>query len=473
MEPTLEDYFARDFPGHLTMTSDAKLDLFKDQHSTEPDASVMVKLCVRVDMHTSARFSSYLLPDTLLTFDACANLIKDWHERGRKDPMGLGLLSRMSADEISGHREGTHLNKIVFYTLRDLSGPEKQRLDEFARAVNLELSVRGSDYVKKRNLELRPIAFISHDSRDKALIAEPLAWKLTQRLHRVWHDAFSLTVGDSLRASIEKGIRETKKCILVLTQNYLNNQGWGKKEFDSIFTRELVMNERVILPIWFRITKEELYNYSTALPDCAALHWPDPDKMSKEAYDAEVESVVNQLDAKLKSMDSEQKESRNGSGPSPKPKEKAEVQSNTFYSDRVNKLIEIVHGLKNLKDHLWAYHKSHSPPNEEAEKAAYLAYDGELARVEKEIDRFRGYYSKGTGDLLDKAMKEIKDAQLAIQNLPIRPIANRGPRDEAMMKDRQSQCFRNVERLNGPVPNAIGDVDEELRKLLGVEANGG
>jgi hypothetical protein len=37
----------------------------------------------------------------------------------------------------------------------------------------------------------------------------------------VWYDEFSLKVGDSLRESIEKGIKECKKCILILTQNYL------------------------------------------------------------------------------------------------------------------------------------------------------------------------------------------------------------------------------------------------------------
>jgi hypothetical protein len=50
-------------------------------------------------------------------------------------------------------------------------------------------------------------AFISHASEDKDQIARPLYLQLQELGLRIWFDEFTLTVGDSLRRSIDKGWR--------------------------------------------------------------------------------------------------------------------------------------------------------------------------------------------------------------------------------------------------------------------------
>ena len=75
----------------------------------------------------------------------------------------------------------------------------------------------------------KPMAFISHHSKDKDRIVRPLAIGLNSRLCFVWYDEFSLKVGDSLRESIESGIKDAKKCVLILTPNFLSNPGWTKR----------------------------------------------------------------------------------------------------------------------------------------------------------------------------------------------------------------------------------------------------
>ena len=141
----------------------------------------------------------------------------------------------------------------------------------------------------------QPLAFISHDSKDKELIAKPLAHGLNSRLCFVWYDEFSLKVGDSLRESIEKGIKEAKKCVLVLTPNFLNNPGWGKKEFNSIFTREMIFDERIVLPIWHNVTKEDVYEYSPSLADTVALIWPNKSDLADAEYSQEVEKLISKI----------------------------------------------------------------------------------------------------------------------------------------------------------------------------------
>lgn len=80
-------------------------------------------------------------------------------------------------------------------------------------------------------------------------------------------------MGDSLRTNIEKGLKECKKCILILTRNFLSNNGWAKIEYDSIFTRECVEEKNLILPIWHDVEKKDIYQYSPILADRLAVNW--------------------------------------------------------------------------------------------------------------------------------------------------------------------------------------------------------
>ena len=88
----------------------------------------------------------------------------------------------------------------------------------------------------------------------------------------VWYDEYSLRVGASLRESIERGLKETKNCIIVLSPNFLSNEGWGKAEFDSVFTREILQKQNVMLPVWHKVTVEQVYEYSPRLADKVGLN---------------------------------------------------------------------------------------------------------------------------------------------------------------------------------------------------------
>jgi len=101
---------------------------------------------------------------------------------------------------------------------------------------------------------------------------------LEERNCPVWYAEFSLRVGDSLRESIERGLKETRKCILILTPNFLKNEGWTKREFNSVFTRELLEKSNVILPVWHEVTQQQVYDYSPSLADKYALYWSAEDK---------------------------------------------------------------------------------------------------------------------------------------------------------------------------------------------------
>jgi hypothetical protein len=89
----------------------------------------------------------------------------------------------------------------------------------------------------------------------------------------VWYDEFSLQVGDSLREGIESGLKSCHMCIFILTPNFLSKGGWAKREYDAIFTRELVEERQLILPVRAGVSQRDVYEYSPVLADRLAVDW--------------------------------------------------------------------------------------------------------------------------------------------------------------------------------------------------------
>lgn len=164
--------------------------------------------------------------------------------------------------------------RVFLYTENTISADDAKRIKAAGRSHGYSVCVRDLEYVRERASFETPMAFISHDSRDKSDFAAPLALELQKRLCTVWYDEYSLRVGDSLRQGIEKGLQECKKCIFLVTPNFLGNGGWAKREYDSIFTRELVEESEVILPVWIGVGKQDVYRYSPVLADRLAAVWP-------------------------------------------------------------------------------------------------------------------------------------------------------------------------------------------------------
>lgn len=111
--------------------------------------------------------------------------------------------------------------------------------------------------------------FISHASEDKDEIVRPLANKFSDRNVRVWYDEFELRIGDSLRESIENGLRHSRYGLVVLSPHFFEKK-WPKRELDGLFTLETSSRNR-ILPIWHNVTAEDVTQYSLLLADRVGL----------------------------------------------------------------------------------------------------------------------------------------------------------------------------------------------------------
>lgn len=106
--------------------------------------------------------------------------------------------------------------------------------------------------------------FISHASEDKQSFVRALADKLVGLGYRVWLDELTLTLGDSLRGSIDKGLGVSRYGIVVLSPNFIK-KNWTKGELDGLFALENSSGKKRILPVWHNITKEEVEAFSPML----------------------------------------------------------------------------------------------------------------------------------------------------------------------------------------------------------------
>ena len=111
--------------------------------------------------------------------------------------------------------------------------------------------------------------FISHAWEDKEDIARPLAEALRQKGLRVWYDEFTLTLGDSLRRSIDRGLAQSRYGVVILSPNFFAKE-WPQKELDGLVAFE-APGEKVILPVRHNIVSGQIREYSPTLADRIAV----------------------------------------------------------------------------------------------------------------------------------------------------------------------------------------------------------
>ena len=94
-------------------------------------------------------------------------------------------------------------------------------------------------------------AFICHASEDKDEFVRDLALALNEIIN-IWYDEFILSVGDSLFTELNRGLKESKYGIVIVSPNLLKY--WTGNELDGLFAKE-TDGQKVILPVWLNIER--------------------------------------------------------------------------------------------------------------------------------------------------------------------------------------------------------------------------
>ena len=112
--------------------------------------------------------------------------------------------------------------------------------------------------------------FISHASEDKAGLVRNLAQRLRHWGVKVWYDEYSLSPGDSLSRSLDRGLAATRYGLVVISEHFLVKP-WTEYELRGLTTKEVFRRDKVIIPVWHGVTAEDVAAFSPSLADKVAV----------------------------------------------------------------------------------------------------------------------------------------------------------------------------------------------------------
>lgn len=280
---TVNEYFTKDFA--LSDSFDQNLNV------TIKDKSIEIQVKVLNDVYSGSKFISCYIPPCNDILEVCRKILIDYLIILKKsNEVKIKIYSpfdKVSKCFIDKHSVFT--GTIYFYIDNWISNDQLDELNNEAKKLDLAFLIRDKSYSDEMTRIEKPLAFVSHDSRDKKEIVLPIVLGLKKILCPVWYDEYSLQVGDSLCESIDKAIKETKHCILVLSKNFLSNRNWARLEFKSAFIKALINNSDTILPVWVDVTRDEIFQYHATLADIVAVKWSDG-----------IDKVISELSRKIK-----------------------------------------------------------------------------------------------------------------------------------------------------------------------------
>jgi hypothetical protein len=112
--------------------------------------------------------------------------------------------------------------------------------------------------------------FLSHASEDKDAIVRPLVRALAAADIAVWYDESELRPGDSLRQAIDHGLSKSRYGVIILSQAFFAKR-WPQWELNGLAARQMSGQERVIIPVWHGVDKEDVLDFSPPLADLVAV----------------------------------------------------------------------------------------------------------------------------------------------------------------------------------------------------------
>ncbi len=149
----------------------------------------------------------------------------------------------------------------------------ENRINELQRQAIQQIIQPQLHYISQKDEEYD--VFISHAWEDKEDFVDELVTEMRRLGIKVWYDTDRLKWGDSMREKIDKGLSKSRYGVVVLSPDYIReDKYWTKSELNGLFQVETI-NGKTILPIWHKLTKKQVTEYSPIIADRKALTTSD------------------------------------------------------------------------------------------------------------------------------------------------------------------------------------------------------
>ncbi|MCP1471661.1 small-conductance mechanosensitive channel [Sphingobium sp. OAS761] len=245
----------------------------KDAQEARKEADLTQKLA-RATRDAHAAKSPNTLTSKLRDAERASNEIANVQKRradlAKKIASKTSDLNRYQQDvareeERDRKRLATEAKRLEDARARQIKQLE-QRLQDHQEIIGSSTQVVSAE----DNAQLSYDVFISHASEDKESFVRALADRLTQCGLTVWYDDTTLKWGDSLRREIDKGLARSRFGVVVLSESFFRKE-WPQRELDGLVQLETAGRSR-ILPIWHKVSKDEVAAFSPTLADKVALN---------------------------------------------------------------------------------------------------------------------------------------------------------------------------------------------------------
>ena len=188
------------------------------------------------------------------------------YKRKKRNDAYLKLQKEQQNEQKKQDKKIKNMQKSYERKITDLSSQMMGSLHESVVSVTPETNVSNFEE------ELQYDVFVSHAWEDKEDFVEEFIQELRDLEIRVWYDKSRIKWGDSMRAKIDEGLRKSRFGVAVLSPNYIaEGKYWTKAELDGLFQMESV-NGKTLLPIWHKLTKKEVMDYSPIIASKLAMN---------------------------------------------------------------------------------------------------------------------------------------------------------------------------------------------------------
>ena len=131
--------------------------------------------------------------------------------------------------------------------------------------------------------------FMSHASEDKIEYVDDLVKEIEKLGITVFYDKDAIDWGDNLKAAIDDALKNCSLAVIVISPSYFGRK-WTEYEIGALLRRQDSENNKVILPILYRVSKEEFTNHYPMLKDVVFKY---AKSRSKEQLALDVQKELN------------------------------------------------------------------------------------------------------------------------------------------------------------------------------------
>lgn len=116
--------------------------------------------------------------------------------------------------------------------------------------------------------------FISHANNDKTDYVNKLKDSLDKLKINIFYDKDTLEWGDDWKSRILNGVQNSEFAIIIISDNFFDRE-WTEKELNEFLNRQNANGQKIILPILYNITIEQLKAKYPVVSDIQVLNSKD------------------------------------------------------------------------------------------------------------------------------------------------------------------------------------------------------